>query len=123
MSTTITAEQIKAGDKIRVTHEFVTGNTVDIDGEVEIGNGEGWVDVVKYSPTIELLERKAVDLPTKKGTVIRVFSNAGEGRWMLTETEYGDRALWISAAGIAKNPTQMADLFTESPDRTFEVIA
>ena len=88
--------------------------TSDPDGDVE--TEERFYDPEHYR--FFLVHRETPELPTKPGTFIRVFSNAGSGSWLVQE---GD--LFVSGGGVVFTREEFLDFIAERPDRSFEVVA
>lgn len=126
MSKEITLEEVRKGDRIRMTREItveapILGHSPAIratDERYYFGDGA----------TIELLDRP-IDLPTGKGSVIRVSTkhtdSAAEnvGIWILTQNPGGTFPKWVSASRVYLTPGEFKEFLTETTRRTFEVIA
>lgn len=132
MSKEISADQVREGDKIRVTREFTVTAEVGRRGagyEFLVSEYPGIRAFVPPEATIQLLDRP-VNLPTEPGTVVLVrtgdldeaLSYPGHyGRWFLSGE--GPTSTWTSRVGIRKNPAQFKEFLQERDDRTFEVVA
>ncbi|UVG34065.1 hypothetical protein SEA_PAVLO_8 [Microbacterium phage Pavlo] len=129
MTRTITPQEIKHGDRIRVFTEFTVGKATDAssaeildpldgDGEVWSREAEGYVYVQDQGYTIELIRRELPPLPTTAGSVIKVSDDdRHSANWMLN-----DSRKWVSYTGVTQTPSQMTN-FIETRGWTFEVIA
>ncbi|WNM66141.1 hypothetical protein SEA_DEJAVU_9 [Microbacterium Phage DejaVu] len=128
MTRTITPEEIKHGDRIRLTREFTVGKATDAssaeildpldgDGEVWDRESQDYVYVQDQGFTIELIKRELPPLPTKSGSVVKVSSKSGSATWILT---VGGQ--WYSSERNSKTPEQFL-AFLERNDFTLEVIA
>lgn len=125
MSKEITLAEVREGDRVRVTREF----SVDlVDGSRLLSTSLPTGSLYAGNAKIELLDRP-IDLPTQKGSVIRVrtgqFGGPGtnRGTWILTETPGGHYPEWVSASRAHLTPAEFKDFLVETPRRTFEVIA
>lgn len=120
MSITIKPEDLKAGDRIRVTKafEYTVREPLDLDGDFRV-EGSGWVDASDFE-SFELISRPHPKLPTEYGSVVRVKDLAGDkpdGTWLVKVD--GDL---VSAAGIVKSPEDFLG-WLYNDNFTFEVIA
>ena len=125
MSKEIALAEVRAGDTIRVTREFKV-DSVDSDRLHSTGLPTGWMQAT--GATIELLDRP-IDLPTKKGSIIRVRTGhmdgpgVNHGTWILTENSGGLNPRWMSASRVSMTRSEFAEFLVETPARTFEVVA
>ncbi|QDH92160.1 hypothetical protein SEA_PHILLYPHILLY_9 [Microbacterium phage PhillyPhilly] len=130
MTRTITPQEIKHGDRIRVFTEFTVGKATDassaeildpLDGDGEVWNreAEDYVYVQDDSYTIELVKRELPPLPTTAGSVVKVFDADlnKSARWMLHTS-----GVWNSQTGGAQDKDLFADFISNSGFE-FEVIA
>ena len=127
MSKEITLEEVRKGDRIRMAREITVGRDPILlnGGAVRAEDGKLWVT---YGATFELLDRP-IDLPTKKGSIIRVRTGhmdgpgVNHGTWILTENSGGLNPRWMSASRVSMTRSEFAEFLVETPARTFEVVA
>lgn len=104
MSTYITPEEIREGDKLRISRE-ITAAQAGIDSDGEVLDAEGDYSYIAEGWTVELLERPIV-LPTEKGAVVKVTDrNGNDGVWLLTKRFDHSPLLWVSATHTEMSPT------------------
>ncbi|AWY04991.1 hypothetical protein SEA_HORTUS1_9 [Microbacterium phage Hortus1] len=123
MGRIIKRSEIRKGDKIVIKRTVEVGTDLDSDGDFKTPDGE-WVEFdagFDDDYEIELLYRESPPLPTEPGSVIRVHSNSGSGRWILTRPSFGG-PVWVSAAKVNYTPDEMIDFLERREDRTFEVL-
>lgn len=125
MSREITLEEVKRGDKIRITREITVAAAIfGLQPGIQASDGRTYF---AKEATIELLDRP-IDLPTKKGSVIRVHTRhrggagSNEGTWILTQNPSGQSPEWVSASRVHLSPDEFKEFLVETPLRTFEVI-
>lgn len=119
MARKISKEEIRVGDKIRVTDsrevvvEHVRPTMIEGSDAYAL-----FFDAVKpWVRSFELLERPNPPLPTAPGSVVRVSNGISSTNWLL---HHGEE--WTSALGIRKSPSELVR-FADDRGLTLEVIA
>lgn len=128
MSERILRDQIQAGDRIRVTSDFLITSIVwDQDGPgrhvftYERSPGLNARAVINEGDKVELLERPLPPLPTERGSVVKVSSDMPRaGIWLLTEDR--DGLLWVSDSGAKRTPDRLREFIESYRSRRFEVL-
>lgn len=120
MSTYITPEEIREGDKLRISREITAAQEVDADGEVL--NTEDEYIYVGEEWKVELLERP-IALPTEKGAVVKVTDrNGNDGVWLLTKRFDHSPLLWVSATHTEMDPAHFKNFLGGFNITAWEVV-